>query len=130
MVQSISKSILPTGSSTKSILPYIWYQSQASRLIRGRGRRRRKKKGEGGVGLRPYLDLLTPSTVDPQVVDLRAARVEPDHRSSVCGRALDLAGAPLLDLRRRRADACHLVGASERVEAPQRPLDGGGFTQR
>jgi hypothetical protein len=91
-------------------------------------RKRKKKKREGGVGLRPYLDLLAPSAADPRVVDLRAARVEPDHRSSVCGRALDLAGAPLLDLRQRRADARHLVGASERVEAPQRPLDGGAHT--
>jgi hypothetical protein len=62
--------------------------------------RRKKKGGEGSVGLRPYLDLLAPSAADPRVVDLRAARVEPDHRSSVCGRALDLAGAPLVDLRR------------------------------
>jgi hypothetical protein len=92
--------------------------------------RKRKKKGEGVVGLRPYLDLLAPSAADPRVVDLRAAWVEPDHCSSACGRALDLVGAPLLDLRRRRADARHLVGASERIEAPQRPLDGGAFTQR
>jgi hypothetical protein len=62
--------------------------------------RKRKKKREGVVGLRPYLDLLAPSAADPRVVDLRAARVEPDHRSSACGRALDLAGAPLLYLRR------------------------------
>jgi hypothetical protein len=59
----------------------------------------RKKKREGGVGLRPYLDLLAPSAVDPRVVDLWAAWVEPDHRSSACGRAQDLAGAPLVDLR-------------------------------
>jgi hypothetical protein len=39
------------------------------------------------------------SAADPRVVDLRAAWVEPDHRSPVCGRALDLAGAPLVDLR-------------------------------
>jgi hypothetical protein len=95
-----------------------------------RKRKKKEKKREGVVGLRPYLDLLAPSAADPRVVDLRAERVEPDHRSSVCGWALDLAGAPLLDLRRRRADARHLVGASERVEAPQRPLDGGTFTQR
>jgi hypothetical protein len=58
-----------------------------------------ERKREGGVGLRPYLDLLAPSAVDPRVVDLRAVRVEPDHRSSVCGRAQHLAGAPLVDLR-------------------------------
>jgi hypothetical protein len=61
----------------------------------------RKKKREGGVGLRRYLDLLAPSAADPQVVDLWATWVEPDHRSSVCGRAQDLTGAPLVDLRRR-----------------------------
>jgi hypothetical protein len=76
----------------------------------------------------------SPSAADPRVVDLRAARVEPDHSESVCGPAQDLAGAPLLDLRQRRdldrADARHLVGASEREEAPLRPLDGGTFTQR
>jgi hypothetical protein len=96
---------------------------------------RKKKEREGGVGLRPYLiSSQSPSAADPRVMDLWAARVEPDHRSLVCGRALDLVGAPLLDLRRQRdldgADARHLVGASERVEAPQRPLDGGAFTQR
>jgi hypothetical protein len=75
-----------------------------------------------------------PSDADLHVVDLRAARVELDHRSSACGRAQDLTGAPLLDLRRRRgldgAVARRLVGASEREEAPLRPLDGGTFTQR
>jgi hypothetical protein len=67
-------------------------------------------------------------------VDLRAARVEPDHRELACGRAQDLTGAPLLDLRRRRdldgAIARRLVRASERKEASLRPLDGGAFTQR
>jgi hypothetical protein len=74
------------------------------------------------------------SAADPQVMDLRALRVEPNHSESACGRAQDLAAAPLLDLRRRRdldgADARRLVGASEREEAPLRPLDGGAFTQR
>jgi hypothetical protein len=64
-----------------------------------RKRKKKEKKREGVVGLRPYLDLLATSAVDPWVVDLRAARVEPDHSSLACGRALDLAGAPLLDLR-------------------------------
>jgi hypothetical protein len=67
-------------------------------------------------------------------VDLRAAQVEPDHRLSACGRAQDLIGVPLLDLCWRRdldgAVARRLVGASEREEAPLRPLDGGAFTQR
>jgi hypothetical protein len=77
-----------------------------------------------------WISSQSPSAADPRIMDLRAARVEPDHLSSACGRALDLVGAPLLDLRRRRADVRHLVRASERVEAPQRPLDGGAFTQR
>jgi hypothetical protein len=76
----------------------------------------------------------SPSAADPRVVDLRATWVEPNHSESVCGRAQDFTDAPLLDLRRRRdldgADARHLVGASERKEAPLRPLDGGAFTQR
>jgi hypothetical protein len=60
-----------------------------------------REKIEGGVGLRPYLvSSQSPSAADPRVVDLRAARVEPDHRSSACGRAQDLTGAPLVDLRR------------------------------
>jgi hypothetical protein len=94
-----------------------------------------ERGSEGGVGLRPYLSLLAvTSAADPRVVDLWAMRVELDHRSSACGWAQDLAGAPLLDLRRRRdldrAVARRLVGASERKEAPLRPLDGGAFTQR
>jgi hypothetical protein len=60
-----------------------------------------REKIEGGVGLRPYLvSSQSPPAADPRVVDLRAARVEPDHRSSACGRAQDLTGAPLVDLRR------------------------------
>jgi hypothetical protein len=63
---------------------------------------RKKRKKGGGVGLRPYLvSSQSPSAADPRVVDLRAARVEPDYRSSTCGWTLDLAGAPLVDLRRR-----------------------------
>jgi hypothetical protein len=42
----------------------------------------------------------SPSAADPWVVDLRAVRVELDHSESACGRAQDLTGAPLLDLRR------------------------------
>jgi hypothetical protein len=45
-----------------------------------------------------WISSQSPSAADPWVVDLRAARVEPDHRSSACGRTLDLAGAPLVDL--------------------------------
>jgi hypothetical protein len=60
-----------------------------------------REKIEGGVGLRPYhVSSQSSSTADQWVVDLWAARVEPNHRSSVCGRAQDLAGAPLVDLRR------------------------------
>jgi hypothetical protein len=87
----------PQTLAPRRSIPLIWYQSRARRLLRSRGRRRRKKekeerkKREGVVGLRPYLDLLAPSAADPRVVDLWAARVEPDHRSSACGRALDLA---------------------------------------
>jgi hypothetical protein len=44
-----------------------------------RKRKKKEKKREGVVGFRPYLDL-APSAADPRVVDLRAARVEPDHR--------------------------------------------------
>jgi hypothetical protein len=51
-------------------------------------------------------------------VDLRAARVEPDHRSSACGRAQDLAGAPLVDLRRTSTEP-PLVGRSA-AEATRR----------
>jgi hypothetical protein len=106
------------------MIPYIWYQSRARRLIRGRGRGRRKKKkkkkrgGEGSVGLRPYLDLLVPSAADPRVMDLWAAWVEPDHRWSACGRALDLVGAPLVDLRRTSTEP-PLVGRSA-TEATRR----------
>jgi hypothetical protein len=60
----------------------------------------RKKEKKGGVGLRPYLvSSQSPSAADPRVMDLRAAQVEPNHCSSACGRAQDLADAPLLDLR-------------------------------
>jgi hypothetical protein len=51
-------------------------------------------------------------------MDLRAARVEPDHRSSACGRAQDLAGALLVDLRRTSTEP-PLVGRSA-AEATRR----------
>jgi hypothetical protein len=77
--------------------------------------------GEGGVGLRPYLDLLAPLAADPRVVDLRAARVEPDHRSSACGQARELAGTPLLDLRQRRdLDGALLTASSGRANVKRR----------
>jgi hypothetical protein len=62
--------------------------------------RKKEKKGRSRAEALPRL-LAVPSAADPRVVDLQAARVEPDHRSSACGRTLDLAGAPLVDLRRR-----------------------------
>jgi hypothetical protein len=46
-----------------------------------------------------WISSQSPSAADPRVVDLLAARVEPDHRSSACGRAQDHADAPLVDLR-------------------------------
>jgi hypothetical protein len=53
----------------------------------------------------------SPLAADPRVVDLWAARVEPDHRSSACGRAQDLTGAPLVDLCRTSMEP-PLVGRS------------------
>jgi hypothetical protein len=58
-----------------------------------------------------WISSQSPSAADPWVVDLQAARVEPDHRSSACGRTLDLAGAPLVDLRRTSTEP-PLVGRS------------------
>jgi hypothetical protein len=60
----------------------------------------------------------SPSAADPRVVDLRAVRVEPDHRSSACGQALDLISAPLVDLRRTSMEP-PLVGRSA-AEATRR----------
>jgi hypothetical protein len=111
MVQSISKSYHPPD-----LAPRVSYPSFGTRAGLGglsvagveEEERKRKKKREGVIGLRPYLDLLAPSAANPRVVNLRAARVKPDHRSSACGQALNLVGAPLLDLCQRRADAHHL----------------------
>jgi hypothetical protein len=65
-----------------------------------------------------WISSQSPSAADPRVMNLRAVRVEPDHRSSACGRALDLVGAPLVDLRRTSTES-PLVGRSA-AEATQR----------
>jgi hypothetical protein len=65
-----------------------------------------------------WISSQSPSATDPRVVDQRAARVEPDHRSSVCGRVLDLVGAPLVDLRRTSTEP-PLIGRSA-AEATRR----------
>jgi hypothetical protein len=85
--------------------------------------RKKKMRGRSRV-FEPYLDLLAVTVsrrstgLRFRVVDLRAARVEPDHRSSACGRALDLVGAPLVDLRRTSTEPL-LVGRSA-AEATRR----------
>jgi hypothetical protein len=62
--------------------------------------RKKRRRGSSRVLNLTWISSQSPSAADPRVLDLRAAWVEPDHRSSVCGRALDLASAPLVDLRR------------------------------
>jgi hypothetical protein len=80
--------------------------------------RKKKMRGRSRVLNLTWISSQSPSAADPWVVDLRAARVEPDHRSSACGRALDLAGAPLVDLRRTSTEP-PLVGRSA-AEATRR----------
>jgi hypothetical protein len=65
-----------------------------------------------------WISSQSPSTANPRVVDLWATRVEPDHRSSACGRAQDLVGAPLVDLRRTSTEP-PLIGRSA-AEATRR----------
>jgi hypothetical protein len=79
-------------------------------------KKKKEKKNRGGLGF-TRISSVPPSAVDPRVVDLR---VEPDHRSSACGRARDLLGDEISARAARR-----LFGASGREEAPLRPLDGG-----
>jgi hypothetical protein len=79
---------------------------------------RKKMRGRSRVLNLTWISSQSPSAADPRVVDLWAARVEPDHRSSACGRALDLAGAPLVDLRRTSTEP-PLVGRSA-AEATRR----------
>jgi hypothetical protein len=71
-------------------------------------RKKKKRRGRSRAQTLPR---------SPRIVG-RAARVEPDHRSSACGRALDLAGAPLVDLRRTSTEP-PLVGRSA-AEATRR----------
>jgi hypothetical protein len=77
---------------------------------------RKKRRGRSRVLSLTWIFSQSPSVVD--LVDLRAARVEPNHRSSACGRALDLAGAPFVDLRRTSTEP-PLVGRSA-AEATRR----------
>jgi hypothetical protein len=102
-----------------------WHQSQARLLLRDRGRRREKRKGKRkerkkiqrrlGLGF-TRISSRPPSAGDPRVMDLRVARVEPDHRSSAYGRARDLIGDEISARAARR-----LFGASGREEeAPLR----------
>jgi phosphate uptake regulator len=92
-----------------------------------RKKRRKKKKRKGKQRRLGFTRISSrpPSAADPRVVDLRVERVEPDHRSSACGQARDLIGDEIS----ASAARC-LIGASDREEAPLRPLDGGAFTQR
>jgi hypothetical protein len=100
--KSILKTFYPSDLAPRESTPHFGTRAGLGSLsVAGVEEEERKKKRKGGVGLRPYLDLLAPSVADPRVMDLRAAQVEPDHRPSTCGRAQDLAGAPLVDLRRR-----------------------------
>jgi hypothetical protein len=80
--------------------------------------RKKRRRGRSRVLNLTWISSQSPSAADPCVVDLWAARVEPDHCSSVCGRALDLAGAPLVDLRRTSTEL-PLVGRSA-AEATRR----------
>jgi hypothetical protein len=54
--------------------------------------RKKRRRGRSRVLSLTWIFSQSPSAADPRVMDLRAARVEPDHRSSACGRALDLVG--------------------------------------
>jgi hypothetical protein len=75
--------------------------------------RKKRRRGRSRV-----LSLTWILSQSPSAVDLRAARVEPDHRSSAYGLALDLAGAPLVDLRQTSTEP-PLVGRSA-AEATRR----------
>jgi hypothetical protein len=80
-----------------------------------------KKERERGIGFLIRISSRPPSVVDPRVVDLRDARVELDHHSSVCGRSRDLADAPPLDLRRRQdLDGALLAASSGRADVKKR----------
>jgi hypothetical protein len=73
--------------------------------------RKKEMRGRSRVLNLTWISSQSPSAADPRVVDLRAARVELNHRSSACGRALDLTGAPLVDLCRTSTEP-PLVGRS------------------
>jgi hypothetical protein len=80
--------------------------------------RKKRRRWRSRVLSLTWIFSQSPSAADPRVMDLRAARVEPDHRSSACGRALDLAGAPIVDLRRTSTEP-PLIGRSA-AEATRR----------
>jgi hypothetical protein len=80
--------------------------------------RKKRRRGRSRVLSLIWIFSQSSSAADPWVVDLWAARVEPDHRSSACGRALDLAGAPLVDLRQTSTEP-PLIGRSA-AEATRR----------
>jgi hypothetical protein len=73
--------------------------------------RKKRRRGRSRVLNLTWISSQSPSAADPWVVDLWATWVEPDHHSSACGRALDLADAPLMDLRRTSMEP-PLVGRS------------------
>jgi hypothetical protein len=133
IVQSITKTFYPPDLAPRESYPTFGIRAGLGRLSVARVEEERGS--EGGVGLRPYLSLLTLTN---------------GRRSTGCGSA-GCAGRtrpPLVGVRsgprsRRRSSygsapamsldgavARRLVGASERKKAPLRPLDGGAFTQQ
>jgi hypothetical protein len=92
---------------------------------KGKEKKNRKIKGEElGLGF-TRVSSAPPPAADPRVVDLRVARVEPDHRSSAGGRARDLIGDEASVSATRR-----LSGRAAAKRSAAEALDGGALTQR